>query len=487
MVAVLKLILLMDQNGIKCQTDPKNEGVSNNPLEASQQAFFKYGLGDIDGAQKIFSDHWKNFASIEMFQTKYLSFLLKTGQYQKMLELKNIHGVENLKILQQAKDCLLKLHSNNPHQVASLLNLSPDSFEANSASIRIFLESGEAVKANQLFIRLEKMYPNQTETLQLGVMVNLALGNIEKALSTLSQIDKHLYNTIKSHYSSIQSSLQIPNVDIKLKRLLKTYQELYSLQSGPNDRMGLYGYLYKLALRSIVEIGCDHSRSVESFARQLLKIEKNEFSIFYYIKSLIIDRKLRLALEEISRYDAELGTKAKASLNLIIQQIQRRQEEEERAREEERKRKLEWEEQQKQRAYERQATNKAGTDFLGHYKTLGVDKNSTVEGLKKAHRKKVREASKKMAKSTNLTQEQKDKELTVINKAYQILSNPEKKKMYDLGIDPEKGPQPGEYRQGHNSGGFFDEDQVNDIFQSFFGGRGRRGGRGYQRTQYIFL
>lgn len=495
MICVLKLIAIFHPKGAVCReaSNIQNEELPGGPFEISKQALFKYETGDISGAQKIFSENWQKFASVELFQTSYLSFLLKTGQYQKMSELKNIRGEKNTEMQQQARECLRRLQSNDPKQILSLIEISPDSLDVNIAVIKQLIKSGDARKAQQYLVQLEKVYPRSSEALHLRIRVDTALGNIDRAIDALERIDFNSHTTFKSLYTTIQSILSISDVDMKLNRLLGMYRELYSVQNSAQDTFGLFSCLYRLVLRKIVEVGCDSLRPVESFARLLLKLEKSEFSIFYYIKALIIDRKLKTALDELAKYDKELGNNAKNGLRQFIQQMQNKIDEEERAREEERRRQREWDQRERQRSYERQATTKAGQDFLGYYKTLGVDKNVTADSLKKVHRKKIREASKKAAKnSTNLTQEQKDSEVKLINKAFQILSDPEKKKMYDLGVDPEKGPQYGDHQHqgyGYGSGGsFFDEDQINEVFQSFFGsGGGRRGGRYQRRTQYIFL
>ncbi|ELA42543.1 uncharacterized protein VICG_00295 [Vittaforma corneae ATCC 50505] len=495
MICILKLIAVLHPKNVVCRdtSNIQSEEISNGPFEISKQALFKYETGDISGAQKIFSENWSKFSSIELFQTSYLSFLLKTGQYQKMFELKNIQGEKNIEMLQQAKECLRKLLSNDPKQILSLIEISPDSLEANSAVIKQLIKSGDVRKAQQYLVQLEKVYPRNNEVLNLRIMVDISLENIGSAMDALKRADFNLHTTFKTLYTTVQSILSISDIDMKLNRLLGMYRELYGLQFSSPDTFGLFSYLYRFTLRKIVEIGCDSLKPVESFARLLLKLEKNEFSIFYYIKSLIIDRKLKTALDELANYDKELGHNAKNSLKQFVQQMQSKIDEEEKAREEERRRQKEWEQRERQRSYERQATSKAGQDFLGYYKALGVDKAVTADNLKKVHRKKIREATKKAAKNTSITQEQKDGEAKLINKAFQILSDPEKKKMYDLGIDPEKGPQYGDRQHqgyGYGSGGpFFDEDQINEIFQSFFGGGGgRRGGGRYQRrTQYIFL
>src|SRR3972149_11210903 len=64
-----------------------------------------------------------------------------------------------------------------------------------------------------------------------------------------------------------------------------------------------------------------------------------------------------------------------------------------------------------------------------YYDILGVSKNSSEEDIKKAYRKLAREHHPDMvADGDKLDAEKRFKE---INEAYQVLSDPEKKRMYD--------------------------------------------------------
>lgn len=123
--------------------------------------------------------------------------------------------------------------------------------------------------------------------------------------------------------------------------------------------------------------------------------------------------------------------------------------------------------------------------FKDYYQTLGVDKTASETDIKKAFRKLARQHHPDMAKERDKkAAEDKFKE---INEAYEVLSDPEKRKKYDtLGADWERGgaqpppnwqdfAQQGAGREGgvefHFGGTGF-----SDFFETFFGGRGHRGG-----------
>lgn len=123
-----------------------------------------------------------------------------------------------------------------------------------------------------------------------------------------------------------------------------------------------------------------------------------------------------------------------------------------------------------------------------YYDILGIPKTSTAAEIKQAYRKLAREHHPDMVKDGDKAMA--EKRFKEVNEAYQILGDPEKKKMYDQygsaafnqgagnpGAGGQWGPFSYTYSTGSAGGqGFGDLDPF-DVFEEFFGFRGFGGSR----------
>lgn len=100
---------------------------------------------------------------------------------------------------------------------------------------------------------------------------------------------------------------------------------------------------------------------------------------------------------------------------------------------------------------------------MDYYSTLGLKKGASQDEIKKAYRS--------MAMKHHPDRGGDEKRFKEVEEAYRTLSDPQKKQMYDMGVDPNR------QQGGFNQGPFefhFGSGDINDIFGNFgFGGFGR--------------
>jgi len=135
--------------------------------------------------------------------------------------------------------------------------------------------------------------------------------------------------------------------------------------------------------------------------------------------------------------------------------------------------------------------------FRDYYETLGVSKTASEDEIKSAFRKLARKYHPDVAKDKKAAEEK----FKQINEAYEVLSDPDKRRKYDQlgenwnqpgGFQPPPqwgGGQPGGFRWGSGENGGvefeFGGTGFSDFFEAFFGGgRGRSafGGFGQRGT-----
>lgn len=130
-------------------------------------------------------------------------------------------------------------------------------------------------------------------------------------------------------------------------------------------------------------------------------------------------------------------------------------------------------------------------EFIDYYKILEIDKNASLEDIKKAYRKLAR----KWHPDVNPNDANAKIKFQQINEANEVLSNPEKRKKYDkYGKDWEHGEEYEKYQQqqrqqqhysndsGHRTTADFGGEDFSDFFSSMFGRQSNGSGR--SRAQF---
>lgn len=88
-----------------------------------------------------------------------------------------------------------------------------------------------------------------------------------------------------------------------------------------------------------------------------------------------------------------------------------------------------------------------------YYKTLEVSRDADAREIKRAYRKMATKYHPDKAKKLGMTTEEAQTKMTVINEAYEVLSDPELKARFDAGDDPNDQSQQGNPFQGSPFGG----------------------------------
>jgi len=131
-----------------------------------------------------------------------------------------------------------------------------------------------------------------------------------------------------------------------------------------------------------------------------------------------------------------------------------------------------------------------GVKFRDYYEVLGVSKTATPQEIKSAFRKLARKYHPDLvASAQKKSAEEKFKEL---NEANEVLSDPEKRKKYDLlganyreGMDftPPPGYEGGPFRSADFGAEFGGMGGFSDFFETIFGGQGGRTGERHRATR----
>lgn len=123
-------------------------------------------------------------------------------------------------------------------------------------------------------------------------------------------------------------------------------------------------------------------------------------------------------------------------------------------------------------------------DYKDYYKILGVDRKASDEEIRKAYR----DLAKKYHPDRNPNDKQAEEHFKEVNEAYQVLSDAQKRSVYDrVGSDysnwQRRGGAPGDFNWGNYAGGYPGGTRVSyEDLEEMFGGAGGGGFSDFFRT-----
>lgn len=123
-------------------------------------------------------------------------------------------------------------------------------------------------------------------------------------------------------------------------------------------------------------------------------------------------------------------------------------------------------------------------EYKDYYKTLGVSRDASQEVI----RKKYRKMAAKFHPDKNPGNKRAEAKFKEIGEAYEVLKDPEKRKLYDqVGSDwkryQQAGANPNDFKWGQSSGG--EGQRVNINFDDIFGAGQRGSGRSSQYSSFF--
>ncbi|KAK6089533.1 hypothetical protein P3W45_001532 [Vairimorpha bombi] len=384
-------------------------------------------MGKISEAQKFFTDNMYEYSKEMVFVSKHIDFLMSIGDYDTILR-----RYGHLDLDQDYK------------RISKLISVSGFSPVVLKAAVREALSASNMKAADEYIKKGIQLFPTDFDFKKLQAQYFCLIGEYILGINVLRDLgmsdisDDLSYFT--SRFDTIKKSYEISSEISDLKNL---YHSVNTKSFSDYFTPSIYTHLKISILNEYISLGVRHGYTqLTSMAKILYKSKNDEESRYLYIMSLINDGFPDKARKELN---------AQSFKN--TQQVPR--------------------------------TEKAGTDFLGYYNLLGVNKDSSPRDIKKAYAKIIAKNTRKL--KTDKQKKDWEKKHVKYNKALQVLSTPKKKKMYDNGVDPDS-PQ-GQYNRHHQQHREFKGFENFGPFSDFFNDFGSRGGsfRRGRQTQYFFF
>lgn len=424
-------------------------------------------------AKKLFEELFAKDKSNNVFNHEYYRFLVKIGDYKKILENKTTFLVTGETEKQLERD-LEKLYYGNNKQKSELVSQSPYSISIlYVAAINAIANGNRACFIKYLNMAVE-VDENDIRVKKLKAQKAAIDGNYDETTLLLEEIGmREEANYLKSIRAQLNNLISMQNDRQRARGCVNLYDNISRLMLMDKFYPSIYTRLARTALENIVDTCLGNGlKGSGMYAGKLVAMDPQNISnVVKYIRILVLDESVLQAENEFEKYKGSFPENVKRFLEGQITTLKKKIEEAE-------AQKREQEERQKQRYEQRKRsqmgkTDNAGKDFKGYYKCLNANKDMDEKQIKKSWKKAVKKAQVKFNKTEKETGKGDDSELIKINQAKNILLDKDKKAMYDAGIDPEDKQQASNqnYQQYFDFGdGFGDFEEI--VAQFFGGGNG---------------
>lgn len=434
-------------------------------------------MGKISEAQKFFNDNMYEYNKEMVFVNKHIDFLMSIGDYDTILRR---YGHLNLEQVQKAKEYINIINTRDYKRISKLISVSGFCPVVLKSAVKEALTTLNMRSADEYIKKGVQLFSEDLDFHKLQAQYFCLIGQYNSGISILKDLDIFdISDDLTYFISRFDTIKKSYDVSSKISDLKNLYHSVNTKSFSDYFTPSVFTHLKISILHEYVSLGVKNGYTqLTSMAKILYKSKNDEESRYLYIMSLINDGFPDKARKELNAQ----SFKNTQYFNLINNQLEKQKKEQE---EKENRKQQEYYEQQERHV---PRTEKAGTDFLGYYKLLGVNNKSTPREIKKAYAKIIAKEKRKI--KTEKQKKDWEKVHFKYNKALQVLSNASKKKTYDNGVDPDS-PQ-AQYsnsRRHHQQHREFKGFENFGPFSDFFNDFGSRGG-GFRRgrqTQYFFF
>ncbi|KAF9763791.1 DnaJ like protein subfamily B member 6 [Nosema granulosis] len=434
-----------------------------------QRVMNSFSLGDLDVTSEFFEKNKEEYLEEPLFKKNFLDYLISIGDYSTIIE--KYPDLDPI-YTKKAEELQRVIRSNSFEEITKLENDSPNSVEVIKANLRMAISNSNFKLAERYVNKISRSFKNNKELMTLAGQYYFVSGAYAIGIKFFREIGyTETVNEFLSLFTEYDEIKKENSINYKLRSLRSFYNKLNIKELSDSFSPSIYTHAKFEVLKEYLQLSTSNRKpDTSSLGKTYYVKMKDEYSRYLYLLSLIFDSNFEMAKKELASRKFERADYERK----IKLEIEQKEFEEQERRKRERRRGY----RQEQRVPQQQQTRKAGSDFLGYYKRLGLTPKASPKDIRKAYLKIV--AKNKVNKMNEKQKKEWEQELIKLNKALEILSNKKNKEMYDNGIDPEN-PQP-QYDFGGGHG--FNFQGFDGAFADFFGGRSFRGGRG---AQFVFL